>query len=90
MMMCLNEKEYERKIMKLNDIKDTLTVEQIQAIQKCHDCLFMAEMGSIYQYDEYKRKAIQNLQEHFSERIVNFIGDFYNSNDTIIFECEVQ
>lgn len=89
MMMCLNEKEYERKVVKLNDIKDTLTDEQIQAIQKCHDCLFMAEMGSIYEYDKYKRTAIENLQNHFTDHIANFIGDFYNGNDTIIFECEV-
>ena len=79
-------KEKNNKRVKINDM--TLTDEQKEAIKKCHDCLFMAEMGSTYQYDEYKRKAIQNLQEHFTDRIVNFIGDFYNNNDTIIFECE--
>lgn len=67
----------------------TLTDEQMKAVEQCHDSLFMAEMGSIYAYDEYKRTAIENLQEHFADRIVNFIGDFYNNNDTIIFECEV-
>ena len=89
MIKCFTPQDFKEKTTKRIKVNDMiLTDEQKKAIEKCHDCLFMAEMGSIYQYDEYKRKAIQNLQEHFTERIVNFIGDFYNNNDTIIFECE--
>ena len=89
MIKCFTPEDFKEKIIKRVKVNDmTLTDEQMKAIEQCHNSLFIAEMGSIYAYDEYKRTAIKNLQKHFADRIVNFIGDFYNNNDTIIFESE--
>ena len=76
--------------VKLEEIKNQLTKEQIEAIELCHNAYFYAEMSDDYfkSVDE-KRQALTTLKTHF-ENLTGFIGDFYDCNDTLIFNNEVK
>lgn len=76
--------------VKLEEIKKQLTKEQIEAIELCHNAYFYAEMcDSYFKCVDEQRKALATLKTHF-ENLTDFIGDFYNGNDTLIFENEVK
>jgi len=76
--------------VKLEEIKDQLTKEQIEAIELCHNAYFYAEMSDDYfKSIGEKRQALTTLKTHF-ENLTDFIGDFYDCNDTLIFNNEVK
>lgn len=70
--------------MYLNDLQ--LTEEQIQGFDKIRDYAFMCEMGSGFSW-ENKCVAIEKINNiiKFEKEIYNYIPDFYNGNDLIIF-----
>ena len=76
--------------VRLEEIKNQLTEEQIEAIELCHNAYFYAEMSDDYfRSIGEKRQALTRLKTHF-ENLIDFIGDFYDCNDTLIFESEVK
>ena len=76
--------------VKLTEIKNQLTKEQIEAIEQCHNACFYAAMCDDYDKGEREEKsAIEKLKTYFTD-LSNFIGDFYNGNDTLIFNNEVR
>ena len=76
------------KVVKLEEIKATLTEEQKQAIEKCHNAYFYAEMSDDFGTTiREKQEALEELKKHF-KNLVGFSGDFYNGNDTLRFNEE--
>lgn len=76
--------------VKLEEIINQLTEKQIEAIKLCHNAYFYAEMSDDYSKSiREKSEALTTLKTHF-ENLTGFIGDFYDCNDTLIFDNEVK
>lgn len=73
------------KKITFEELKPTLTKEQIEAVKTCHNALFYAEMSDDYSTTLREEKAaIDELKKYFPN-LINFKADFYNGNDTLIF-----
>ena len=69
----------------LEELRNTLTEEQIKAVEKCHNSYFIAMMSDNYDITlREERQALEELKKHIPN-LRTFIGDFYNGNDTLIF-----
>lgn len=64
-----------------NDIQNTLTNKEIEAIKKAHDRMFFVRMNGTL---DDERQVINQLRETMPN-VIHFIPDFFNGNDALIF-----
>lgn len=62
-----------------------LTEEQRKELKGIHNWLFRLNMDSIMVQRQAEPYKIEKVQALFTEKVLDYIPDFWNENDTIIF-----
>lgn len=71
------------KKAKVNEM--VLTEEQKKELKGIHNWLFRLNMDSIMVQRQAEPYKVERVQALFTEKVVDYIPDFWNGNDTIIF-----